>query len=326
MFPHYEVPAGSVIPVPFATYNSSGASVTLTGLAVTDVEVYKFGSGVTQRSSDAGYALIDTDGIDVDGITGIHGFTIDTSDNTDAGFYAAGTLYHVVVSAVTVDSQTVNFIACSFRLMAAEQTAGYQSVTIKSGVGTGEILTDAGRARADVRYWDGAAVATPATAGYPYVTIKSGTGTGEVNLSSGRAAADVTYWSGTAVAAVDTAGYPKVTIKDGTGTGELELTNGKVDIAASGINASSFAAGAVNAAALATDAVSEITAAIKALVIETNGSITVGQALSVILAATAGVTSSGGAVLEDPSGTSTRITATINGSNERTAMTLTPSA
>lgn len=111
-----KVDASSVLYIPFATYaGATGASVTLTGLAVTDIEVYKNGS-VTQRASDAGYALLDTDGIDFDGITGIHGFSIDLADNTDAGFYVAGSTYWVVVSAVTVDAQTVNFIAATFSI------------------------------------------------------------------------------------------------------------------------------------------------------------------------------------------------------------------
>lgn len=110
-----DFPAGATIFFPFQTFNSSGASVTITGLAVTDIEVYK-GASITQRASDAGYALVDTDGIDLDGITGIHGFTIDTSDNTDAGFYAAGNDYTVVVSSITADSQTVNFIAGRFSI------------------------------------------------------------------------------------------------------------------------------------------------------------------------------------------------------------------
>ena len=60
---------GTTVYVPFNTFASNGASVTLTGLAVTDIEIYKDGSA-TQRSSDAGYTLLDTDGIDFDGITG----------------------------------------------------------------------------------------------------------------------------------------------------------------------------------------------------------------------------------------------------------------
>lgn len=125
-----EVPAGAVLPIPFASYAAAtGASVTLTGLAAADIEVYK-GTSMTQRSSDAGYALMDTDGIDIDGITGIHGFSIDTGDNTDAGFYAAGSYFTVVVSAVTIDGQTVNFIAATFRLRAAETAAGVPKVDV----------------------------------------------------------------------------------------------------------------------------------------------------------------------------------------------------
>ena len=112
-----DFPTGKTIYVYFNTFDSNdpSASVTLTGLAVTDIEVYKNGSAV-QRSSDAGYALLDTDGIDFDGITGVHGFSIDTSDNTDAGFYAAGNDYVVIVAGVTVDAAVVNFVAASFSI------------------------------------------------------------------------------------------------------------------------------------------------------------------------------------------------------------------
>ena len=101
----------------FNTFDSNdpAASVTTTGLAVSDIEIYKDGS-TTQRSSDAGYTLLDTDGIDFDGITGIHGFSVDLSDNTDSGFYAAGSEYTIVVSSITVDAATVNFIAGSFSI------------------------------------------------------------------------------------------------------------------------------------------------------------------------------------------------------------------
>ena len=130
------VDASSVLYIPFNTFDSNGASVTISGLAVTDIEIYKNGS-VTQRSSDAGYTLLDTDGIDFDGITGIHGFSIDLADNTDAGFYSAGAFYWVVVSAVTVDTRTVNFVAATFRIgpaaANATQFAG-QTITAAAGV------------------------------------------------------------------------------------------------------------------------------------------------------------------------------------------------
>jgi len=95
----------------FASYDSNGASVTLTGLATSDIEIYKNG-GTTQRSSDAGYTV----STDFDTITGIHAISIDTSNNTDAGFFAAGNDYVVIVSSVTIDSQTVSFVAGSFSI------------------------------------------------------------------------------------------------------------------------------------------------------------------------------------------------------------------
>lgn len=152
-YPVYAVYAGDVLPIFFSTYaGATGASATMTGLAVTDVEIYKDGS-VTQRASDAGYVLLDTDGIDFDGITGIHGFSIDTGDNTDASFYTVGAWFHVVVSAVTVDSQTVNFIAAAFRILAAEAIAGKPKV--------------------DVDAWLGTAASTPTVAGVPNVNTKT---------------------------------------------------------------------------------------------------------------------------------------------------------
>lgn len=62
------------------------------------------------------------------------------------------------------------------------------------------------------------------------------------------------------------------------------------------------------------------------IVIESAGSYTVQQALSILLSACAGVTTSSGATLKTPDGSATRIAATLNSSNERTAITLTPSS
>lgn len=139
------VPASSTLYIPFHTFDSNGASVTLTGLAVTDIEIYKNGSA-TQRASDNGYALLDTDGIDFDGLTGLHGISIDLSDNSDAGFYAAGNFYMVAIASVTVDTRTVNFWAATFFIgpVAANMT---------------QIL--------------GTAVSTPATAGILDVNVKN---------------------------------------------------------------------------------------------------------------------------------------------------------
>jgi hypothetical protein len=144
-YPIYYVEENDVLPILFDSFDGgTGASVTLTGLAVTDIEIYKDGS-VTQRASDAGYTLLDTDGIDFDSITGIHGFSIDLSDNTDASVYAVGSWYHVVVSSVTIDAQTVNFIAAAFRIVSATRgLAGTALPAAAADAAGGLPISDAG--------------------------------------------------------------------------------------------------------------------------------------------------------------------------------------
>lgn len=200
-YPVYQVPAGDVLPIMFSTYDGgTGASLTMTGLAVTDIEIYKDGS-VTQRASDAGYTLLDTDGIDFDGITGIHGFSIDTGDNTDASFYTVGAWFHVVVSAVTVDAQTVSFIAAAFRIMAAESSAGVPKADVSHWLGTAAATpTVGGVPEVDVTHWIGTAAATPTVAGVPEVDITHWLGTAAATpTTAGVPEVDVTFWNGTAV-------------------------------------------------------------------------------------------------------------------------------
>lgn len=110
------VKPGSTIYIPFESFaGATGASITITGLATSDIKIYKDG-GTTERASTNGYTLLDTDGIDFDGITGIHGFSIDLADNTTSGFYTCGSRYFIVVSTITVDSQTVSFLAATFHI------------------------------------------------------------------------------------------------------------------------------------------------------------------------------------------------------------------
>ena len=148
MPPYYgDYLVGSTVYLYWDTFDSSNASVTISGLAVTDIEIYKNGNK-TQRASDSGYTLLDTDGIDFDGITGCHGISIDLSDNTTAGFFARWNDYAVHVSAITVDSQTVNFCAGTFSI---ENRAG------RNGVGDYEVTltirTTGGSAVSGVSVW-----------------------------------------------------------------------------------------------------------------------------------------------------------------------------
>ena len=318
--PIYYVPAGDVLPVFFDTYDGgTGASITMTGLAVTDIEIYKDGS-TTQRASDAGYTLLDTDGIDFDGVTGIHGFSIDTGDNTDASFYTVGAWFTVVVSAITVDAQTVSFVACQFRLMPAEAVAGKPKVDVDAWLGTAAATPSvAGVPEVDLTHVGGAttnvsALATNVDAiltdtGTSGVLISSGTGTGQIQLSGGIADANLRQWIGVAPLALTSQHVQSSVAAMQTGV----------------ITAAATAADCIDASALATDAVTEIVNAIKAAVVESEGSYTIQQVLSICLAVLAGQTSNSGNTIATPNGNATRVAATVS-SNTRTAMTLTPSS
>lgn len=61
-------------------------------------------------------------------------------------------------------------------------------------------------------------------------------------------------------------------------------------------------------------------------VVESAGSITLQQAISVILAAVAGRTTGGGLTFKTPDNSATRITAVTDGSKNRTSITLNPSS
>ena len=108
---------GSTILIPFATYDSNdpSASVTLTGLALADIGIYK-GTSMTERASTTGVVLLETDGIDIDGATGIHGLSIDLSSNATADFYTAGSSYYVTMASVTIDAATINAVIATFRI------------------------------------------------------------------------------------------------------------------------------------------------------------------------------------------------------------------
>lgn len=129
------------------TYDFALEPITISGLAVTDIEVYKNAS-MTQRASDNGYTLIDTDGVDIDGATGCHGISIDMSDNSDAGFYARGNDYMVMVNAITAGAASVRFCAAIFSI---ENRAG------RNGVGDYEVTltirTTGGVAISGVSVW-----------------------------------------------------------------------------------------------------------------------------------------------------------------------------
>jgi hypothetical protein len=105
------------------------------------------------------------------------------------------------------------------------------------------------------------------------------------------------------------------------GAAPLALAAGRVQtmVAAMG-------AGVLDSTALDVTAANEIRDAVRNMVVESAGGFTLQQVLSLLLAFAGGLTTALGAQIKTPDGSATRIAATINASNERTSMALTPSA
>lgn len=98
----------------FTTNTSAGAAVApSSAFEAADIIIYK-GSSATQRTSTSGITMTSP----FDSITGLHQVSIDLSDNTDSGFWAAGNDYFCVLSpdTETVDSQTVVAIVAHFSI------------------------------------------------------------------------------------------------------------------------------------------------------------------------------------------------------------------
>jgi len=101
----------------FSTHNAAGANVApSTAIDAADIRIYKAADGAafsaTQRSSANGITCTSP----FDSLTGFHDVDIDLTDNTDAGFYAAGSFYSVVLAPndETIDSQTITGVVLGY--------------------------------------------------------------------------------------------------------------------------------------------------------------------------------------------------------------------
>lgn len=280
-----KVKPGTVLYIPFSTFGTDGQALTMSNFAVTDIEIYKDGS-VTQRGSDSGYTLLDTDGIDFDGVTGLHGFSVDLADNTTAGFYAAGSKYFIHVASITVNTQTVNFIAATFEI---EIPNALLSTTIASLSSQTSFTLTAGPAEDDalngcVAYihdvasavQGGFAVVSDYTGATKTVTLTAGTtftaaATDNVGFfppaNAGYAGAVV--WGSGAITPGSIASNAITDAKIATGAiTAAKFAAGAIDAAAvadGAIDAATFAAGAINAAAIANGAIDAATFAAGAI-------------------------------------------------------------
>lgn len=182
MFPLGDYDTTETVNIPFNTFDSNdpSASVTITDLVAGDVRIYRDGS-ITQRTSANGVTVT----LNFDGNTGSHMIHVDLSDNTDAGFYVAGSRYAVSVVGVTVDAATLNPWVGAFAIgvllrptvsgrtldVSGAGVAGIDFGNIDGVLGNSNVSWVNTSDRVDVGLWLGTAVATPTVAGVPEVDL-----------------------------------------------------------------------------------------------------------------------------------------------------------
>lgn len=90
--------------IPFNTFDSNdpSASVTITNLVASDVEVWK--NGVVQTTPGAGVTIT----LNIGTNNGTHLIAVDTSNTTDAGWFVTGADFQVRINGTTVDGATIN--------------------------------------------------------------------------------------------------------------------------------------------------------------------------------------------------------------------------
>ncbi len=139
---------GSTILVPFHAFDSNDPSnsVIISGFTLADIGIYKALS-MTERVSTSGIVLLETDGINIDGAIGIHGFSVDLSDNGTVEFYASGSHYYITVGPITIDGGTVEFIPALFNIGFPEAII---NTTVASAVSDTQFILNDGPAEADV--------------------------------------------------------------------------------------------------------------------------------------------------------------------------------
>lgn len=166
--------------MPFDTFAAStGAPTATTNFANTDIVIFKDG-GTTQRTSANGIVVSTS----FDSNTGLQMVTIDLSDNTDAGFYAAGHEFQVAVADITADGQTLRFWLGCFSI----ERAGGVLALIKGNA----IKVDVNTIKTNPVV-NGGTVTFPTTATLASTTnITAGTITTVTNLTNAPTAGDFT--------------------------------------------------------------------------------------------------------------------------------------
>jgi hypothetical protein len=185
----------------FDTFDKDGASVSPTGFDVSDIEIFK-NESETQKVTTNGVSINE----DHDGSIGIHLIEIDTSNDTgDGGFWVAQADYVVIVNSITVDTETIRFIAGSFSIE--------NRVTDVRRIQGGTVPTPAVTGVPDVNptHWADGAIPTQNITGVPEVDITHQVG-GIVPAPATTGIPDVNVreWLDTTVATPNTAGVPLI--------------------------------------------------------------------------------------------------------------------
>ncbi len=252
-----KIEPGSTIRIPFGSYTAStGASSATTNYAAADIQIYKDG-GTTQRASASGITAT----ADFDALTGINLVTIDLADNTTADFYASGSEYIVVVSDVTIDSQTVRFPIARFEIGFYGEILGTTIATLASQ--TSFTLTNGSADNSAyvgcVAYIHDAASAVQCAMGVisaytgstKTVTLAADPGIFTIAAKDNISIfprANVYAFGGTAVTGRDIGA--SVLLSSGTGTGQLDFTSGVVKANATQMSGTTLTARDVGASVL----------------------------------------------------------------------------
>jgi hypothetical protein len=100
----------------FSTHQGAGGNVApVSAFEAADIRIYRAADGAafsnTQRSSANGITMTSP----FDTLVGVHDVDIDLTDNTDAGFYASGYLYSVMLAPdETIDGETITGVVLAY--------------------------------------------------------------------------------------------------------------------------------------------------------------------------------------------------------------------
>ena len=247
--------ATETVHIPVNTFDSNdpSASVTVTDLAAGDVEIYKDGSD-TQRTGTSGVTV----SINFDGGTGAHFINIDLSDNDDAGFYALGSRFSVMLVGITVDAGTLNAWVGSFSMGCVLRPTTAGRTLDVTAAGEAGLDLDNTSGTLDAAQIGGDAITAAKIADDAIVAANFATGA----LTADAFAVDAIVAATLATNAITTDAFADGTITAAKIAGDA-ITAAK--IADDAIVAANFATGALTADAFAVDALVAATFATNAI-------------------------------------------------------------